>query len=169
MGKKQKFIYWFIGLGCGIMLSGLVMTFVGLNIKPSLEETPVLNNTQLAPVFETQGKNNSSSSNVESSEKLNILDDTHDETTNKSHDVSINEEEIIVKENYKWVEIPKAYNANQISILLEKEGIVENAVDFSNYIKEQKMTRKLMSGKQYLPVKGEYELVLNLLKADYKN
>lgn len=168
MGKKQKFIYWFIGLGCGMMLSGLVMTFVGLNIKPSLEETSVLNSTRVAPVFEAQEKNNQSS-NTDNSDKLNILDDINDKTTNKSQEVPGNEEAVVIKEDYKWVEIPKSYNANQISALLEKEGIIENATDFSEYIKEQKMTRKLMSGKQYLPIKGEYSLLLDLLKANYKN
>ena len=168
MEKKQKFIYWFIGLGCGMMLSGLVMTFVGLNIKPSLEETSVLNSTQVAPVFEAQEKNNQSS-NTDNSDKLNILDDINNKTTNKSQEVPENEEAVVIKEDYKWVEIPKSYNANQISTLLEKEGIIENATDFSEYIKEQKMTRKLMSGKQYLPIKGEYSLLLDLLKTDYKN
>lgn len=165
MGKKQKFIYWFIGLGCGIMVSGLIMTFVGLNIKPSLEETSVLNNTQVAPVFETQEKDNSS--NTEGINKSNTVGDTTVLTTVQSEE-AINKD-IMLEENYKWVDIPHSYNANQISILLEKEGIIENAADFSKFVKDQKMTTKLMSGKQYLPIKGDYELLLNLLKVNYKN
>ena len=173
MGKKQKFIYWFIGLGCGIMLSGLVITFVGLNIKPYVEKEPALNNTQLAPVFETQEKENSNGNNKENqNENINEedrLENIHDGKMNTPTEILTGEEETTSKEEYKWVEIPKSSNASQISALLEKEGIIEDAVDFSNYIKEQKMTRNLRAGQQYLPIKGEYDTLLTLLKAEHKN
>ncbi|MEG0845617.1 MAG: hypothetical protein RSF92_00385 [Niameybacter sp.] len=41
MRKREKFLDWFMGVGSGIMLSGLVMDYVGLNIRPQevMQET----------------------------------------------------------------------------------------------------------------------------------
>ena len=37
--KKQKFVYWLLGLGCGIIVSGILMTIVGLKVIDQYEMT----------------------------------------------------------------------------------------------------------------------------------
>lgn len=149
MKKKEKFIYWFIGLGCGIMLSGIIITFIGLNLKTI--ENPNINQQK-------------------------IVDDLPNESimekpiTEDKERQEVSEVEQEVRESaYKWVDIPSAYSATQISYFLETEGIVDDGVAFRNYIAEQKKTTKLRTGNQYLPMNGEYDEILNILTAQPSN
>lgn len=147
LAKKQKFIYWLIGLGCGIVLSGMVMAFIGLSILK--EEV-------------------SKSTN----EVIKLEEDYIPETVEEVEKEGAKEE---VAENkfkeptYKWIQIPLSYGATQISTLLEEEGIIEDQEVFLNYVKEHNLTRKLICGSQYLPVGGEYDNILAVLTGELEH
>lgn len=190
MKKKEKFIYWFIGLGCGVMVSGLAIIFVGLNMTSSQQEKQTFNyNSLVSPVTQNQDKENkASSSQIEEDTSQNTYRDketamvttdveTEDVKSKDPETVDVEHvEQEVPKENpissiqtYKWVDIPNTYSASQMCVFLEQEGIIEDAKAFRTYIRQQDMTRKLLSGKRYLPIKGEYKDILNILAAGNKN
>lgn len=144
--KKHKFIYWLIGLGCGIALSGMAMAFIGLSI--SQEE-------ELRPISEAFSK-----------DEDYILEREEEIKDKNAKEKNIKEEtnEVTLKETaYKWVEIPLDYGATEISRLLEQEDIIDNQEKFLEYLREHKQTKNLRCGSKNLPVNGEYDTILAIL------
>ena len=146
LGKKQKFIYWLIGLGCGIALSGMGMAFIGLSISPEEE---------IKQISETFVKDEGYT--PESEEETKGKDA-------KEEGIKEEAEEVVFKEpTYKWIEIPLDYGATEISTLLENEGIIDNQENFLEYLREHKQTKKLRYGNKYLPINGEYDSIIAIL------
>lgn len=147
MGKKQKFIYWLIGVGCGMVLSGMAMTFVGLSLS---KEEPT-KSLDMVPIYE--------------------IEDTNVIKQEVKSEALVEEEGAIKSEasTYKWVQIPLNYNATQISKLLEDKEIIEDQKAFLEYLRKNKQTTKLRCGNQYLPIKGEYDTILSILTGKSQN
>lgn len=156
--KKEKFIFWLMGLGCGILLSGIVGTFLSLNI---------LNN-------DFKLKNEMTNEHeISNNSKLN------NEAINNSNELT--EEEIIEKalglgmkfEDSKEISndenapiklyISSELGATEICEVLEKSKVVKDGEKFKEYIKKQDKVTSLRHGEFEFSRNMTYEEILEVL------
>lgn len=139
--KKEKIAYYLLGLGCGIVLSGMVMLGVSLKSIGRVEQVVAIQEEQ--------------------QHYLQIkpsIAEIKPVITTTSDLVEPLEEE-------KWVEItiPAHAGSQDIVALLVENRVIEDAQAFSEYIKMHKKTKSLQHGTLLFPRKGQYSEVLDIL------
>lgn len=127
--KREKFIFWLMGLGCGILLSGIIGTFLSLNILN--EEFKVRN--------EVTSQFNSNNETNRSNEESNSDNKTNEKNIPK---VSNNKKEETIQ-----LYITSGLSATEICELLEKNQIIKDAIKFKEYVKKQGKVTSLRQGK----------------------
>jgi hypothetical protein len=82
---------------------------------------------------------------------------TSDETTKK------NTETTAAVTNGKTITIPKGMSSDSVAELLYKEGFVDSARSFNQYLIDKKMDRTVRSGVKTIPVGASYEEIANII------
>ncbi|MHC1750511.1 MAG: hypothetical protein AB9856_19750 [Cellulosilyticaceae bacterium] len=147
--KKTKFIFWLIGLGCGMILSGIFMLVLVLQIQNPSE------------TITGQGTYGTAQPKQEENEKLKKQDT--ETSPPKVLEQASGVKEVPNEPQKIKLKIPPNIDSTDISILLEKEGIVDRAKGFETYIANQNKSTKLRAGTWEFPRNGAYEDVLNIL------
>ncbi|MGL4798502.1 MAG: hypothetical protein ACRCWY_03745 [Cellulosilyticaceae bacterium] len=149
---KEKWTYLLMGIGGGIILSGILMVCIALEINHE-RRSLIANHEKELVALKTQ---------LEMQKEM-VRTDIIDSEVEKEDTQVQKDGAVASKQNYKWVDIPKHYGSSQIASFLEKEGIVANANDFHQYLIDQKQTKTLRTGQKFLPKLGEYETILAIL------
>lgn len=173
--KKVKVTFWLLGFGCGIALAGMIATLLTLRIDTSSQRI----STRKSDVLDEQIKENEDNveeknderSSIESSDDNNIEKEINDgriAMEDKEQSFGNDDKTSVIEQqnkerDYYEVDIPNASSANEICIILEKAGIVEDGKDFLSYIKEHKKQTRLKNGRINLPSYADYETLLALL------
>ncbi|MDF2877531.1 MAG: aminodeoxychorismate lyase [Clostridia bacterium] len=156
---NKSFIFWLIGLGCGMVLSGIIMLALILGTKEYGQQ--MANQFSEQQVQKTEGSLSATQADEESTEPI----ETKQENQNSEVDIP-NEKEVeyieeggeqAVQSVDKVIYIPEKLTALQICIILEKEGIIQDAKDFSAYLVKNKKTTYLKDGTISLPTNATYE------------
>lgn len=161
--KKKQFIFWLIGLGCGIVLSGILGIIVVLNtgeykssmlsrVEPVTEQKNIAYKEPIATALIVP-------QNKEKITSQSVKEDDIPVVTPGGLLVTPKEKEQKVVQ----VIIPSGINATETCKLLEEAGVVEDGDDFKEYISKQKKTTKLKDGKFSLPLEATYEELLSLI------
>lgn len=137
--KNEKWVYFIIGLGSGIVVSGMIMTILSLVYVAELRAV------ENRYVVEIQ--------NQKQKHEETIIPIQEDEVAKK----------IIEEGGYKRVDIPIHYGSIQIASLLEEEGIVDDGEAFNAFLVEQNKTKSLRTGVKYFPLGSDYEEILQIL------
>lgn len=156
---NKKFIFWLIGLGCGMILSGVLMIVLSFYVSPYPKDTNdhVSDQTQQQIIEQL---------NAIQSKLPSAVDDTSKADTNKD---DINKDDTTIQlaqeatTTATIIYIPKNVTAYYICVVLQQEGIISDAKDFAEYIKQQKKTASLKSGEIRVPFNASYEELLDLL------
>lgn len=182
-GKKRQFIFGLIGLGCGIVLSGI------LNLLLLLNTTEYKNGITLNAGLMTQSilKDESKSEAASLSENKEATRDENIQSKkaeNKKADESVTADKNLVAENEQvnnagvnvtantsvnkevTVTIPPKMTASDTCEILEAAGVIDDAKDFKNYISERKKTTKLNEGTFVLSKNMSYNELLDKLMID---
>ncbi len=168
--KNKKFVFWLIGFGCGMILSGVIILVLVLNTNVYQQETiKHLSNDEQKKIIEQLNIIQSKLSQSATQNDQNTSEKQLDETIQMSE--KILEVEDITKELaqeektpiYVAVYIPVNATANKICDILQQAGVISDAKSFSDYIKIHKKTKHLRSGKIELPIDETYEVLLDIL------
>lgn len=180
---RQRFIFWIIGFGCGIVLSATIMVGLVFNTKEykaqlasefssqenlgKLKESTELDNKEITKEIEdAQGtepllKDKPISSNpTEESLKPGSEEIKGSPITSDS---ALKAEKKAEELQTVTVNIPKQATAKKICELLQRQGVIEDAEDFSKYIVEKRKTKYLKDGKIVFPIGAEYDVILGIL------
>lgn len=144
--ENGKLLYVVMGIGCGMIISGIVMVIIGLQAGKEL--------TALQQEYESKIKVLETQLTLYDKHLMNGED--KEKETQKTNTIS---EEI----EYVWINIPTHYGATQIANLLEQSGIVDDAIKFNDFLIREQMTRKLRTGPKFLPLNGAYNEILAIL------
>lgn len=167
-GKKRQFIFGLIGLGCGMVLSGI------FNLLLLLNTTEYKNGITLSASQVTQEvlKAESKKDVLEAPANLKSVKDE----ALQNEEVKIEREEqsdVIEEETAEQVEevlitvtIPPQKTATETCEILEAAGVISDAKDFRDYISERKMTTKLNEGTFILSKNMAYNELLDKLMID---
>lgn len=163
--KKIKVTFWLLGFGCGITFSGIVGTWVTLQIDASIQQENQVS-------IENKNQQEKLKDSIQNKEPLEGKD------VNNNQVVVDNKEEIIGGEERKTIEeskektqdyyevfIPSTSGASEICSILEAAGIIESGKEFHQYIKAQGKQAYLKDGTFKLPKDVDYETLLTLLLA----
>ena len=172
--RNNKFIFWLIGFGSGMILSGIVGAVCSLNINEY--KTAVSNINQENKVDKGMG------SIAQKSEQLQQSPQTHSKAeiaeslpvdTPVAKKQQLKEQMLqtpvpsketdTLSENTIEIDIPSYFTAQQIGELLEEKKIIDDSGKFIAYVREQKKTTKLRAGKYTVPLNSSYEEVLKCL------
>lgn len=148
MNKQEKWIYLIIGIGCGILLSGMVM--IALSLEYGKTYTNVMNQHAIEKKELQQEIKGYQQTMKDYKQEI---DDTHNNKNNPYE----------VQEVYKKVQIPSSTTSNQIALFLEEQGIVDEADAFQEFLVQKGKTRKLRTGVKYFPLHGNYDEILQVL------
>lgn len=153
--KKEKFIFWIIGLGCGIILSGIVGTGISLRM---------LNNQLIQVNTKVEENRKETNESVDySSTQLEDLENVEEMALVESTDELANEEIIEIPQETIDIFIPAGTGAGEISYILEEKGIIESADTFVTYIANQNQARSLRQGSFEFPTNIDYDEALEIL------
>lgn len=155
--KREKFVFGLIGLGCGILLSGMIGTFLSLKILNS----------------ESELANSSISDNKKNNEAIVVNNElTEEEVIQRALDLGMKFENIQEEQKKETdkdesaaikLYISSELGATGICKLLEENKVVEDASEFKEYIKKQDKVTSLRHGEFEFPRNIGYEEVLKIL------
>lgn len=159
--NNKPFIFWLIGLGCGMILSGIIMIVLILNAQEYKQE--IVGKFSNEPVQNTE-----ETFNINQVSPTESVDDIEEEQQSESDDLKKEEyiEEHVAEEVEpvdKVIYIPGNSTALQVCIILEQEGIIEDAKGFSDYLVKNKKTTYLRNGTITLPTGASYEELMKQL------
>lgn len=179
--KKIKFIFWLLGFGCGVTVTGIIGTFLSLKIEsPKIETSKSDQSMSYDRVIETAPSvlpTEETSANIsEAAKEEQMAKDSvktpeeepqeavnaPNESANKTPEPSVvaSDEKTMI---YKEINIPKLASAKEICDLLAQEGFIEDSEAFLDYIRAQKKQRYLLHGNLNLPVGASMEVLLDEL------
>ncbi len=172
-GKKRQFIFGLIGLGCGIVLSGILNLLLVLNTAEYKNGITLSAGQMTHNVLEDESREEKllKSSNLENiqskqdkGEEIGAHSVQKENVTNSGTDPVQSTEHVEQKETDKvTVTIPPKMTATKICDILEAAGVVEDAKDFKDYITEKKMTTKINEGTFVLSKNMSYNELLDKL------
>lgn len=169
--KGKKFVFWFIGLGSGMILSGIIILVLVLNTnfyhQPAINEVSDSEQEEMKEQLKTiqswllqiSSKTEDQASQTQPSEE--------ETTSNRADEKEEAIEELATDELRATVTvyIPSNITANNICRILEEKGIITDAKDFAKYIIDHQMTKRLKNGTIIVPEDATYEELLILLSA----
>lgn len=139
--RKIKFIYWLLGVGCGIAFTAIIGTFLSLKVSENITTT----------------------SYSEQKESIGTIMDREVPVVNANKD----KEEIVSQDDKiatsRTIYIPKGMGAGDVCSLLKQMTIVEDDEAFLAYIKENKKEKKIKDGRFNLQTKMSYKQLLEAL------
>lgn len=142
--RREKLIYWIMGLGTGIVVSGMIM--LGLALKLVMPVETARSEIQAEVVSEPVVKEIPLTTSITTPADLVVVEEVSREDAGT------------IK-----VTIPNYYAADAIAALLAEKGVVEDEEAFLAYIKKEKKTRFLQHGVLFFPKNGQYSDVLDIL------
>lgn len=189
----DKLVYYMMGIGSGIILSGIIMLALLLNVKEIYQYG--LNQATQLPSHNTEmdggNKLPEEATDKEKTDDWTENDQIHNQITdhpvNAENTMPVDQESAVLTSEYNSenniekeqsiqfpkeeeasqevikIIIPKNYGSSQICKLLQEHGIVEDAEKLQEYIKQQGKMTKLRSGEFYFTKGLEYEEILNIL------
>jgi cell division protein YceG involved in septum cleavage len=158
--NNKPFIFWLIGLGCGMVLSGIIMIVLILNAQEYKQE--IVGQFSNQPV--QNAKETFNINQVSPTEPIEDIEEQQSESDDLRKEEYIEEpvaEEIEPVD--KVIYIPGNLTALQVCIILEQEGIIEDAKGFSDYLVKNKQTTYLKNGTITLPTDASYEELMKQL------
>lgn len=159
--KREKFIFWLMGLGCGILLSGMLGTFLSLNILSN--EFKLVNDT----LMENKKSNEISEVKDELTEEQIIqraldlgmkFESITNEITKEQTQGKDKDEDVTVK-----IYVSSGLGATGICKLLEENKVIADANEFREYIRKQDKLTSLREGEFEFPRNIGYEEALKIL------
>ncbi|MGL4345394.1 MAG: hypothetical protein ACRCTE_09360 [Cellulosilyticaceae bacterium] len=140
--KKEKIIYWFMGIGVGMVLSGMLMLGIGLKLIAPVDEiiTQYKDTQEITPITQ------------------NVINNPITTSSDVAIEAQKKEEEMVVA-----VTIPPYLGSEEITELLKQYGVIEDSGAFNEYLKSKKKTRSLQHGTMYFPRQGQYSEILDIL------
>ena len=196
MSKKERWIYWLIGAGCGMVISGVSVTYMGLKLQASYQEektqvelsevtkAPQEQVTDLPEVVTDLPEIEAPTTTTESinpTESTNKTEATDNSTTTPSQEGDLIEEllqgvlpgeEETVQENVEAedtinVFLEEDLSATQICNALEDAGVIASSKALLDYIYEQEKSTKLRTGEFKFPRNASNEVALSILLNQY--
>ena len=149
--KNKKFIFWLIGFGCGMVLSGIIAILYSLNTKEYRQDFTSTLTTQPSKQIELrEDTEQKQQQTLQTSETTDAIDTTTKPimTTKETQSDTIT------------VYIPKGISATEICSLLQEKDVIANANEFFEYVKEMNKTKRLKYGEIIFPRNANYEVVL---------
>ena len=163
--KKRQVTFLLIGLGCGMVLSGILSVLLLLNTAEY--KNGIISNENYEVQNEVVSEKN------EEKESLNLDKSVNNISVNENKTDSIQQEVVETQTDIEevtstvsqtvQVEIPSNLTASQTCELLEEYGIIDDAQEFRKYISERKMTTKLNEGTFMLEENMTYSELLEKL------
>lgn len=149
--KKERLLSGFVGAGIACTISGITMIAISTNMTPvSLKESSPAPQETVEIVKEVI--------------KEVPVELTDTEIKSKAVELGMilvnNESERIV--TLRTINLTEA-NSIEISKRLEKEGIIDDATKFQEYVKEKEKTKLLQTGTKEFKVNSTYAEALNVL------
>lgn len=158
--KKEKIIYWLLGVGTGIVLSGMVMLGIALTLITPVDEVVTQNREQYQTELALDLANQTRiKTDAELKEPLKIGGSEEKQDQGEKEDKPKKEDDI---KNIEIV-IPDNYGSEEIATLLKNNGVIEDEEAFREYIKSKNKTKSLQHGKLNFPKNGRYSEILDIL------
>ncbi len=177
----EKLIYYMMGIGSGIILSGILMLALILNTKEVYQYNT--NNAIQLPsdnididkeqlisteIVNKQLSNETTDQQISTDianelEDINTSDTQLNQSIESSENTLISQGEDEATNEVIRIDIPNHFGAYQICKLLQEQGIIDNSDQFHQYIKDQGKTTKLRSGTFVFTKDLEYDEVLRIL------
>lgn len=160
--KKVMFISAIIGIGIGLLMSGIILIFLIYNVNnkniPSTTNSENISkdDSKVEAKIENSGpKNTVITPNGEKAKTKEIKE--------KANIGPTKEEKINMDLETIEIEISETATASQIADLLEKGGVIPNAREFRSYIISKGADRTLIHGRKTFEKNSDYETVLKVL------
>lgn len=162
--KKKNFIFWLIGLGCGFILSGIVVMLCLLQVE---EYRNSLWKVQDQVGQEQSIQEITRKTSLPQTSPENVVTDVPEEinkiVSSKEEDAELNTSEIEEENDMIKISIPRNLSASQTCEILENEGVVGDGKALTEYIKAEEKTTKLRSGNFIFEENMSYEEILDIL------
>ncbi|WP_054738666.1 endolytic transglycosylase MltG [Cellulosilyticum ruminicola] len=178
-GRKRQFIFGLIGLGCGMVLSGIFNLLIVLNTVEYKNGVTLNTNQIIQEEMKSESKLKEKETSIEKMKpnelaaKPNEIKEAVNEMTLKQNEVEVKKQEtsrsekVIDNEDEEiTIIIPEEQSATQICELLQAEGVIKDAKEFRAYIGEKEMTTKLKEGTIILRKNMSYNELLDNLMID---
>lgn len=178
-GRKRQFIFGLIGLGCGMVLSGIFNLLIvlntteykngiTLNASQMMQEELNSENKQVEKeaAIEATGPSDLTTKSKQTNSSQKETQFKEDENVISSQKADNLLEDIEDEDSVITVIIPEEQSATQICELLEVEGVIKDAKSFREYLSEKKMTTKLKEGTITLRKNMSYNELLDNLMID---
>ena len=159
--KKRQLIFILIGLGSGIVLSGILSLVLLLNTS-EYKNGIILNTTDLTRKEDTE-KNKVIEEKIDLPVKKSMNDDVVENEQGNDTNLPEKTENIKTNEQEVTVVIPPNKTASQTCEILEDAGVVEDATAFNEYIRSKKMTTKINEGTFILKQNMPFDVLLDKL------
>lgn len=161
--KKAMFISGIIGVGIGLFISGIVLSFLTYNVTninvPNITNHEQINTDDVMEKIKvTKSENTTLSSETE---EMEIKEP--EEPKELEEKVNIKPEIINIDPQTIEVEINETATASQIAELLANEGVISDADEFLSYIVSKKAARTLIHGRKIFEINSDYETALEVL------
>ncbi len=178
-GRKRQFIFGLIGLGCGMVLSGIFNLLIVLNTTEYKNGITLNANQVLQEELKPENMQLEKETSIEVAGPIDLLTKPN-ETSSSQKETQFKEDENVInsqkadnllenvedEESVITVIIPEKQSATQICELLEAEGVIKDAKSFREYLSEKKMTTKLKEGTIILRKNMSYDELLDNLMID---
>ncbi|MDF2612661.1 MAG: endolytic transglycosylase MltG [Clostridia bacterium] len=172
--SSKRFVFWLIGFGCGIILSGIIMIgFIFNTAEYQGQLADRVSNSEKEKnspsAAESAADNSEINQIIDNTVNASVSDQESDEEDSKQQTDTITESALPeVKQEEKeqtiTVYIPNNTNATKVCQLLEQEGVVQDGEDFLNFIIKNGKTKKLRGNiEKVFPLNGDYDVILNIL------
>ncbi len=145
--KKTILISWFIGLGSGLFLSGIILSVLMYTTNKTLT-TPEI------PIEEVQ---------IEEMQIENQAEEEPKEEKKQEEEQKTNEEDEQAPETIE-LEIKPTSTAREITRLLVDNGVILDYDEFIEYIVLQDAERSLSHGIKTFPLDSDIETVFKILR-----
>ena len=153
VNKKTIIISWFIGLGSGLLISGIILSLLIYTSNPT-EPVPIENQEQ-------------EELSVEPVEPISVVEE--EIVIEKEELEEVLEEKESIEENEAAkemieLEIGRTATAKDIARMLADNGVIPDYDEFMAYVVSKGATRSLYRGKNIFPLNSDVETVFKILK-----
>lgn len=173
--RSIKLTFWLIGLGTGMIISGIIGAVCTLNIKEYRqmlfthhEETRKETSSPVADTLASPKASDMASPSADQVQSpLPTLKNELPAQSPQTDEKQVLDEGKLVSKNETQdtisVYIPEGYNSKQVCEFLEQYQVIDNADAFNKYIIAQGKTKRLTKGYRTLPRHGDYEEILGII------
>lgn len=185
----MKLKYYLRGIGIGVIVATMIMTVssvihnnnlsdetiikeaqkLGMIMPENTEDNNSLwgNSTESESESETTSQNTESdnSSETQSLEDTQIPEDTQtsEETQTPENTQTPDDTQTTVDENMAVITVDDSDAARHVSEKLQAAGLIEDAVDFKNYLADKGYAKDIKSGTFEIPKGSSYEEICDII------